>query len=35
MRLELQLGYNDYSEADEPENKYSERFVRLRHSYTF
>ncbi len=35
MRIELQAGYNDYSEDDNETNQYTERFVRLRHRYTF
>ncbi len=35
MRIELQAGYNDYSEDDSATNQYAERFIRLRHTYTF
>lgn len=35
MRIELQAGYNDYSEDDNATNQYTERFIRLRHRYTF
>ncbi|MDX1740512.1 MAG: hypothetical protein R3178_04425, partial [Rhodothermales bacterium] len=35
MRIEVQGGYNDYSEDRSATNKYTERFIRLRHTYTF
>lgn len=35
MRIELQAGYNDYSEDASTTNQYTERFIRLRHTYTF
>ncbi len=34
MMIELQAGYDDYSE-DRGTGQYSERFIRLRHRYTF
>jgi hypothetical protein len=35
MRVEVQAGYNDYSEDRSATNQYRERFIRLRHTYTF
>ena len=35
MRIELQGGYNDYSEDGSATNQYTERFIRVRHTYTF
>ncbi len=35
MSIELQAGYDDYWESEDNGNQYTERFVRLRHRYTF